>query len=81
MQSVRQAANELGISRSKIYELKGEIGFYRIGGKILFAPEDVESFKQRCKVTAVKKPAVTRSAFTQLRPDRLAEAWKKQGVL
>lgn len=52
MLTVKEAAHRLGVSLSKMYELKADVGFYRIGGSIRFEPEDVDAFKQRCKVTA-----------------------------
>jgi hypothetical protein len=57
MISVKEAASRLVISVSKMYEIKAEVGFYRIGG-IKFDPQDVKAYKQRCKVTA-EQPILT----------------------
>jgi excisionase family DNA binding protein len=79
MLSVAQAAARLGISRSKAYELKTRIPHYKIGGKILFDERDLDTFKESCRVLPEEQSSSR--AFTQLRPDRLAAAWKKQGAL
>ena len=82
MLSVKNAAAALGISASKLYALVQEhaIPHFRIGGKILFDSEDVETWKQSRRV-GVAKFNPTPTAFTQLKPQRLADAWRKQGVL
>ena len=82
MLSVKSAAATLGISASKLYALVEEhaIPHFRIGGKILFDSEDVNAWKQNCRVgTAKINPTPT--AFTQLKAQRLVDAWRKQGVL
>ena len=52
MLSVKETASKLGISASKVYSLVAsrEIVFYRIGGKILFSPEDVDTYLAGCRV-------------------------------
>jgi excisionase family DNA binding protein len=82
MLSVKAAAAMLGISPSKLYALVHEqaITHFRIGGKILFDTDELEAWKQKCRIAAVKVTPTPR-AFKQLKPERLTEAWRKQGVL
>jgi excisionase family DNA binding protein len=49
--TVREAADRLGISRSKAYDLiaAGEVPHYRIGRRVLVDPADVEAFRARCR--------------------------------
>jgi excisionase family DNA binding protein len=63
--SVKAAALRLGISVSKLYQLVGcrKIGHYRIGGKILFAEEDIAAFLGGCRVGVAAA-----AATPQIRP-------------
>ena len=58
MMNVRQAAASLGVSVSTVYQLSARraVGQYRVGGKILFEPADLEAFKAGCHVTAAVGP-------------------------
>lgn len=72
--SVRDAAKRLGVSISKLYQLAAakKIGHYRIGGKILFSPQDVESFLTGCRVGVAAAPvATTRLSRPRLKHVRL----------
>jgi excisionase family DNA binding protein len=50
--TVTQAAEKIGISPSKLYQLAGnrQIAHYRIGGKIIFSEQDVAAFLEACRV-------------------------------
>jgi len=52
MKNVKEAVKVLGISQSKLYEFVAarRIAHYRIGGKILFADEDLAVYLQGCRV-------------------------------
>ena len=50
LKSLKAAAQQLGISRSRMYALKKEIRHYRIGGKILFAEADLQAYLDGCRV-------------------------------
>lgn len=52
MLTVKEAAQRLSISRSKLYQKveRREIAHYRIDGKILFSDEQVEEFLAGCRV-------------------------------
>ena len=54
---VKAAAQRLGVSVSKLYQLAAarQIGHYRIGGKILFSQQDIEAFLTGCRV-GIKTP-------------------------
>ena len=54
MLTIKHAADRLGISPSKMYQLvtRRRVPHYRIGGKILFDESDVEGYKQKCRVGA-----------------------------
>ena len=58
---VKDAAKRLGISVSKLYQLAAsrQIGHYRIGGKILFAEQDITALLAGCRVSVAVTPAVT----------------------
>ena len=64
--TVREAANKIGISPSKLYQLASsrKISHYRVGGKILFGEDDVSAFLATCRV-GVAAPA---PATPQTRP-------------
>ena len=53
--TVAQAAEKIGISASKLYELVAcrRISHYRIGGKILMSDEDISAYLETCRVGAV----------------------------
>ena len=57
--TVENVAEMLQISRSKVYELKENIGHYKIGGSARFAEHDVLRFLDDCKVNGERprKPA------------------------
>jgi excisionase family DNA binding protein len=52
MYTVKETAERLGISPSKLYQLtsRKQIPHYRIGGKILFSDEDIQAYLSSCKV-------------------------------
>jgi excisionase family DNA binding protein len=58
--TVKDAAQRIGISASKLYQLVAgrRIAFYRVGGKIIFAEADVEAYLAACRVGAVT-PGIT----------------------
>jgi excisionase family DNA binding protein len=60
--SVAEAAQRIGISVSKLYQLASarRITHYRVGGKIVFFDADIEAYLASCRVGAVT-PAVTAS--------------------
>lgn len=45
----QQVADELGVSRSWVYENKHLIGYYQMGTAVRFERADVEAYDQRCK--------------------------------
>ena len=47
---VSDVARRLKLSSQKIYDLKEEIGYHRIGGSIRFSPEAVERYLERTKM-------------------------------
>ena len=53
--TVAQAAKQIGISESKLYQLVAAraIAHFRVGGKILFSDADVEAYLESCHVGAV----------------------------
>ena len=53
--TIAQAAEKIGISSSKLYQLVGarQISHYRIGGKIVITDEDVTAYLESCRVGAV----------------------------
>ena len=56
--TVENVADMLQLSRSKVYELKEDIGYLKVGGAVRFRPEDVFGFLDNCKVTGerARKP-------------------------
>jgi excisionase family DNA binding protein len=61
--TVSEVAEYLRLSVSKIYEMKdsGEIGHYRIGGKIVISEEQLQRYleatkQERGKVSATRQP-------------------------
>ncbi len=67
MYSVKQAAERLGVSASKVYALANarKIGHYRIGGKVLFEGADLDAYLASCRV------AVTASSSPLAPPPRV----------
>ncbi len=53
--TVAQAAQRIGISASKVYQLVAsrQIGHYRIGGKIVFSEADIATYLENCRVGPV----------------------------
>ena len=53
--TVAQAAQKIGISKSKLYQLAQarRIAHYRVGGKIVFSEPDIDAFLETCRVGAV----------------------------
>jgi len=86
MDPVKSAAAYLGISQSKLYQMvsRREIPFYKVGGKILFKREDLDAYLESCRVGAAEaktKAAPASGTFTALNTERMAKAWKDQGML
>jgi excisionase family DNA binding protein len=52
MLTAKMAAAQLGISSSKLYELAAQrrIAHFRIGGKLLFEQNDLDTFKKAARV-------------------------------
>jgi excisionase family DNA binding protein len=65
--TVGEAANRIGISASKLYQLAAarRISHYRVDGKILFTEDDIAAFIQSCRVGTVVP--VTAAPRVQLR--------------
>jgi excisionase family DNA binding protein len=81
--AIRAAAIVLGVSTSLLYQLvkKRSLPHYRVAGKILFAPADLDDFMRKCRVeaivsapTAVPRPAVTLKHVSLGRSKRPATA-------
>lgn len=53
--TVTEAAERIGISPSKVYQLVAQrlISHYRIGGKIILKEEDIASYLDDCRVGAI----------------------------
>lgn len=56
-----QVATLLGLSVRAVYDLaaSGELPSYRFGSAVRFAPEDVESYKTRCRSFGTKRESVS----------------------
>ena len=85
MLTVRQAAQRLAISSSKLYQLAAErkTAHYRLGGKIVFAESDIDAFLLSCGVepaAAARARTASKGTFQHLNAQRLAVAWRDQGV-
>ena len=84
MLPVKLAAKRLGISQSKLYQLAADrkIAHYRVGGKIVFAEADLDAYLDSCRIEAggVSSRRPSGGLFKNLDPDRLAAAWRRQGV-
>lgn len=61
---LKDAANRLGISKSKLYVLAKQrrIEHFRIDGKYLFSDEQLQAFLEKSRVTTAK-PAERRPAL------------------
>lgn len=61
--TAKQAAQELGLSARKLYELAatGKLACYRFDGAIRFDGADIQAYKQSCRLPATTsgKPAVS----------------------
>lgn len=59
--NVREAANRIGISASKLYQLvtRRAVAHYRIGGRIVFRDADIDAYLASCRVGAVAPAATT----------------------
>ena len=71
--TAKQAAQELGLSARKLYELaaSGKLACYRFDGAVRFESADIEVYRQSCR-----SPATTQAnGFTSLTassPDRVS---------
>jgi excisionase family DNA binding protein len=86
MLTVKEASEELRVSASLVYTLcaRGRISHYRCGlqrGTIRISKEALQAYLDQTKVTIRERPQGLRKNFSQLNSARLAEAWKRQGVL
>jgi excisionase family DNA binding protein len=73
---VSDVARQLNLSRSKVYELKHEIGFHQIGRSIRFSPDQVQRYLEQ---TAAQQERGNRLVKTRSpRPRRKAESTKAQ---
>lgn len=52
MLPVKEASRKLGVSASTLYQLASRraIAHYKVGGKILFKPEDLDVYLESCRV-------------------------------
>lgn len=48
--TVTEVARMLRLSRSKIYNLKDKIGWYRVGGSVRFREEDILRYLDGCRI-------------------------------
>ncbi len=83
MLTVKQSAQKLGVSLSKMYNIidTQRIAYYRIGGKIMLLEEDLDAYLKSCRVEAGgKAPTRTPAVYKHLNAARLAKAWQKRGV-
>jgi excisionase family DNA binding protein len=74
--SVKTAARRLGVSVSKLYQLAAcrKIGHYRVGGRILFAEEDITAFLGNCRI-GVAAAAATPTSRPRLKHLNLSGAY------
>ena len=87
MFTVKQVAEALGLSLSKVYELtrSGALVSYRFGSAIRFEATDVERYKAECRV-AVRPPprarltAVTLRASSPEGESELTKYFRRMGV-
>lgn len=62
MLSVAQAAQRIGVSPRTIYDLAapaGPIPCHRIGRRIVFSPEDITEYLEKCRFTEIKREVAT----------------------
>lgn len=52
--SAKQVSEKLHISRPTLTRIKGDIGFYRIGGKIKFTEENLSLYLERVKESPIE---------------------------
>ena len=71
--TVAQAADRIGISGSKLYQLISAraITFYRVGGKIIITDADVDAYVASCRVEAVTHKAAAPREQVKLKHLRL----------
>ena len=85
LMSVAQTADRLGVSRRMVYDLAapgGPIPCHRIGGRILFSPDDVAEYLQQCRYTETKNAVVSSlSSTASLRANEseLEKYFRKRG--
>ena len=65
MLTVKEVAEKIGLSRSKIYQLvkQRKISHYRVAGKISFAERDIDDYLSECRIEkgrATKSPPCRR---------------------
>jgi excisionase family DNA binding protein len=72
--SVTEAAEKIGVSASKVYQLVAarRIAHYRVGGKILFSEADVDAYLASCRVGAVTPVATAPRVQIKLKHLRLS---------
>lgn len=58
MYPIKQAAKQMGISPSKLYQLVSLrlIAHFRVGGKILISDRDIEAYLAGCRVETAEAP-------------------------
>lgn len=62
MLSVAQAAQRIGVSPRTIYDLAapaGPIPCHRIGRRIVFSPDDITEYLEKCRFTEIKREVAT----------------------
>jgi len=69
MINVKNAAQRLGISQSKLYQLINMrcIAHYRIGGKVVFSETDIDAYLVSCRVGAAATVATAPHAHVKLK--------------
>jgi excisionase family DNA binding protein len=72
--TVAEAAKQIGISASKLYQLVAAraIAHYRVGGKIVFAKADIDAYLASCRVGAVAPEATAPRVQFRLKHLRLS---------
>lgn len=84
MLTVKQSAERLGVSLSKMYEIirARKIAHYRFEGKIMLSEADLDAYIKTCRIEAgVRAPTRSPGVYRHLNPARLAKAWRARGVL
>jgi excisionase family DNA binding protein len=71
--TVIEASKKIGVSASKLYQLVAarRIAYYRIGGKIVFAETDIDTFLASCRVGAFAATVASPRVPIKLRHIRL----------